>query len=167
MRIFITDKESDLPAIAAGLARSARATDATLERVLALNPQIADTARVPAGSVLVLPDADVRAGAGAVVGGSTLGELGETVGAGLRAATTRVTERLEALTRDHAAVRDALKTAAAKRVIEGDPLLAQRLEASEARFKADQKEATESKARFSEIQKAALGEFARLEKLLG
>jgi hypothetical protein len=166
MRIFITDKESDLSALAAGLARNARAAGSTLERVAALNPHLADMARIPAGSVLLLPEEELRAGAGTVAGGSTLGELGESVGAGIRAAATRVNARFETAVEDHNAVRDALKTAAGKRLLEADPLFAKRIAAAEAQFKVEQKEAAENKARFSEIQKSAQSEFARLQKLL-
>lgn len=167
MRIAIVEDEKDLAAVAAGLARSARVAGTTLERVITLNPQLAGATRVPAGTVLVIPDEDLRADAGTVAGGTTLTELGETVGAGIRAAGTRVADRFATRAEDHASVKEALKTAAAKRLVEGDPLLAKRLEAAEASFRVEQKEAAQSKARFAEIQKSAESEFARLQKLLG
>jgi hypothetical protein len=166
MRIFITEKDSDLSALAAELARNARGAGRTLERVAALNPHLADVARLPAGTVLLLPEDEVRAGAGTVAGGSTLAELSDTVGAGIRGAATRATQRFATIEEDHAAVKDALKTAPAKRLLEADPLFAKRVAAAEAQFKVEQKQATENKARFTEIQKAAAAEFARLEKLL-
>lgn len=166
MRIIITDAEGKLSDLVEGLARNSRVTGTTLERVVALNPQLADAARVPAGSVLVLPDEDLKAGAGTVVGGATLTDLGETVGAGIRAAGTRAADRFTTLAEDRASVKEALKNAVAKRLVESDPLLAKQLEAAEARFKVEQKEATESKARFAQLEKSALAEFARLEKLL-
>lgn len=167
MRILITENDSDLTALAAGLARNTRAAGTTLERVLALNPQLADATRVPAGTVLVLPDEDLKAGTGTVVGGATLTDLGETVSAGIRAAGTRAADRLTTILDEQAEVKKVRKTAAVTKLLASDPLLAKRLDAAEANFKVVQKEVTENKARFAEIQKAAASEFALLEKLLG
>lgn len=167
MRILITEKESDLTALAAGLARNTRAAGTTLDRVVALNPQLADAARVPAGTVLVLPEDDLKAGVGTVVGGSTLTDFGEAVGAGIRAAGSRAADRLATLVEEQAEVKKVRNTAAVKKLLASDPLLTKRLDAAEANFKAEQKEATANNSRFAEIQKAAAAEFALLEKLLG
>ena len=65
MRIFITEKETDLEALASSLARTPRAAAAVRERVLALNPHLADAKRIPKGGVLILPDSpELKAGVG-------------------------------------------------------------------------------------------------------
>ena len=61
----------------------------------------------------------------------------------------------------------ALKSAAAKRLVESDPLLQKQLAAAEARFKADQKRAAETQEQLDEVQKFALAEFEKLQKMLG
>ena len=53
MPIFITEKETDLEALASSLARTPRAAAAVRTRVLALNPHLADAARIPKGAVLM------------------------------------------------------------------------------------------------------------------
>jgi hypothetical protein len=166
MKIAITDRESDLTALATGLARNARASGTTLERIVALNPHLAAAARIPAGSVLRLPEDDLRVGAGTVPGGSTLTDLSDIVGAGIKAAATRAKQRFATVEADYAAVKDALKTARAKKLLEADPLFAKRVAAAEAQFKVERKQATENKARFAQLEKSAQAEFARLEELL-
>jgi Phage Tail Protein X len=168
MRIFITEKETDLEALASSLARTPRAAAAVRERVLALNPHLADAARIPKGSVLILPDSpEVKAGVGTSVSGASAGEIAERFSAGVRAQLGRAAARLESLTAERAAVRDALKSAAAKRLVESDPLLQKQLGAAEARFKEDQKRAAETQEQLDEVQKFALAEFEKLQKMLG
>lgn len=168
MRILVTEKAMDLPALAASLARNARTANAALERVKALNPQIADAQTLAAGTVLILPDApELKSGAGEAAGGKSLSDLGARLHAGLRDLDARVGRVGEQRAADHAAVRDALKSATAKRLIEGDPQLQKQLAAAESQFKADQKRATEVGAQMAEAAKLAEAEFAKLQLLLG
>ncbi|MET0210863.1 MAG: hypothetical protein ABW220_17600 [Burkholderiaceae bacterium] len=168
MRIFITKTETDLQALSATLSRKASGADATFERVAALNPQLANAKKLAAGTVVLLPDsAELKAGVGTAVGMDNLSDLVGEVTKGVKAASGRATSRFESIAADHSAVKDVLKTAAAKKLVESDPLLKQKLAAAETRFKADQKKATETKARFEETQKFAVAEFEKLAKLLG
>jgi hypothetical protein len=168
MRIFITEKETDLEALASSLARTPRAAAATLARVKALNPHLTDAASIPKGGVLILPDGpDIKAGAGTVVGGVNLGEVAGKFAVGTRVQVSRAADRLDSLTADRTAVRDALKSAAAKRLVDSDPLLQQQLADADAQARADQKSATEARAGIAELTKAAQAEFVRLQKLFG
>jgi len=168
MRIFIAKTNTNLKSLGETLLKGSSAASGTLDRVMALNPQVEDFQHLAAGTVLILPDApDLKVSAGSPVGSGDLADLASEVGVGLRAVGTRTANRFETLAEDHAAVKDVLKTAAAKRVIESDPSLANRLKAVDARFKVDQKAAAETKAQFDEVQKLALAEFERLQKLLG
>jgi hypothetical protein len=168
MRIFITKTDTDLQALGASLSRKPSAAAATLERVVALNPQLANADRLVAGTVLLLPDsAELKAGVGTAIGSDNFADLVSDVTKGMKAASGRVTSRFETVAADHAAVKDALKTAAAKKLVEGDPLLKQKLATAEAKFKVEQKRATEAKSAFEETQKHALAEFEKLAKLLG
>lgn len=168
MRIFITKTDTDLKSLSATLLKSSSAASGTLDRVKALNPQVEDFQRLAAGTVLILPDApDLKVSAGSPVGSGDLAGLASEVGAGLRAVGARTANRFETLASDHSAVKDAIKSAAAKRLVESDPTLAKRLKAVDAQFKVDQKAAAETKAQFDEVQKLALAEFEHLQKLLG
>jgi hypothetical protein len=168
MRILVTEKAMDLPALAASLARNARGAHAALERVKALNPQIADAQRLAAGTVLILPDApELKPGAGQAAGGEVFSDLGDRLLAGLRDLEARHGRVVEQRAADHAAVRDALKSATAKRLIEGDPQLKEQLAAAEAQFKADQKQATEMGAQMAAAAKLAEAEFEKLQNMLG
>ena len=118
--------------------------------------------------MLILPDGpEIKTGVGTSVGGVNLGEFADRFGADTRAQVSRAADRLESLTAERAAVRDALKTAAAKRLVESDPLLKKQLAAADAEFKATQKRATEARAEIAEVNKAAQAEFARVQKLFG
>ena len=168
MRIFITDKETDLEALATSLARTPRAAAATLARVKALNPQLADAARVPKGGVLVLPEGpDIKTDAGTSVSHVPLDELAGNFTSGARTQASRAAQRLESLTVERGAVRDALKAAAAKRLVDNDPLLQKQLAATDAQFKSEQKRATDARAANAELAKAVQAELARMQKLVG
>jgi hypothetical protein len=168
MRIFITEKETDLEALASSLARTPRAAGAVRERVLALNRHLADAARIPKGSVVILPDSpEIKASVGTSVSGVSAGEIGQRFSAGARAQLSRAAARLESLNAERATVRDALKSTAAKRLVESDPQLQKRLVAADAEFKAEQKRATEFRALIEKAAGEAQAELARLQKLIG
>lgn len=168
MRIFITDKATDLATLVASLARRASARDVTLERVKALNPQLSDTTELGVGTVLILPETpELKASAGAPAGAESLETLGSRLHTGLRDVESRTTRGFEALVADRGAVHDALKAAAAKRLIEGDPQLKKQLAAAEAHFQAEQKRVGERREQLKEAAKIVETEFARLQKLLG
>jgi hypothetical protein len=169
MPIFIiTDKATDLATLVGSLARNKHAAGAILERVKALNPQIADAQRLGAGTVLILPEsADLKPGAGEPAGGEALAALGTLLHTGLRDVDGRLTRASEALAAEHAAVRDALKAAAARRLVESDPQLKEQLAAAEARFKADQKRAAETREQLDKVKKVAPAELETLQKMFG
>jgi len=168
MRILNLKTPTDLNTLGNTLLKDPSATSATLERIKALNPHVADFQRLAAGTVLILPDAaDLKPDVGSALGAEGFGDLALKASSGIRALATRAANRLDTLVADHAAVKDSLKAAAAKRLVESDPLLVQRLKAVDAQFKIDQKAAKEKKAQFDEIQKAAEEAFKRLLKLLG
>jgi hypothetical protein len=166
MDIYITKEETDFATLAAKVARSPRAAVAVRARLEALNPQFSK--RVPKGGVLVLPGGpDIKAGAGSTVRGTNLDELAERFKAGTREAAKRAGTRLEQLTAERTAVRDALKTAAAKRLVESDPLLQKQLAAAEAHFKAEQKRTAEATEQLKKSAELAEAEMAKLQKLFG
>jgi hypothetical protein len=167
MRIFITKTDTDLSALSATLLRKPGDASATLDRVRALNPQVEDFQRLAAGTVLILPDTpEIKAGAGTTVGSDNISDLADDLGSGLKTVNSRFANRVDDLKSDRVAVVAALKTAAVKRLVEGDPSLQKQLDASEVEFKREQKRVTETQAQLAEVQKLALAEFAQLQKLL-
>ena len=168
MPILITEKETDLEALASSLARTPRAAAAVRARVLALNPHLAEAARIPKGSMLMLPDSpEFKAGVGSSVSGVSAVEIADRFSAGARAQLGRAAARLESLNAERAEVRDALKSATAKRLVESDPELQKRLAATDVDFKAEQKRTAELTAQFKETAKLAEAELAKLHKLFG
>lgn len=168
MRIFITKTDTDLEALSASLLRRPREASAALDRVMALNPQIEDFQRLRAGTMLILPEeADLEAGVGTAVGSEGLDDMVAELSRGMHAVMIRADSRCEEMKSDHAAVAAAMKSTAAKRLVASDPGLKQQLRAAEAQFKIDQKHAAEAQAQLADVQKMALAEFARLQKMLG
>jgi hypothetical protein len=169
-RVFIVDKATDLQSLATSLARNARTFEATVQRLTSLNPQIAEARKVAAGTVLLLPDApELKPGLGEAAGTAprALADVASRVRAGLRAMDARSRELSQQRSADHATLREALKAAPAKRLVESDPVLAQRLAAAEAAFKAEQKRAVDQEAQLAQMAKVVDGELARLQKLFG
>ena len=168
MRILVTEKERDLEELAASVARTPRAAGAALERIRQLNPHLAEAKKVPKGGMLLLPEGtDIKAGVGTSISGVSLENVAASFDSGIRAVATRASSRFETLAADQSAVRTALKGAAAKRVVDADPLLKKQLAAADAQFKAEQKLATESRDELAELSKVAQAEFERLLKLIG
>jgi hypothetical protein len=168
MRIFITDKAMDISSLATTLGRGGRMSAATLERVKALNPQLGEARKIAAGTAVILPDLpELKPDAGEAAGASSIAEVSAHAKSGFRLATERITERAAQLAADQAAVKDVLKTAAAKRLLESDPVLRKQLAAAEAELKAEQKRVAEAQAQLAAADALAQTEFAKLLKLLG
>ena len=168
MRIFITDKAMDLSSLATTLGRGGRLTAAALERVKALNPQLGESRKIAAGTAVILPDLpELKPDLGEAAGAPSIAEVSAHVNAGLRHVTDRISERAAQLADDHRAVREALKTAAAKRLVESDPVLRKQLAAADAELKAEQKRVADAQAQLAAAAKLAEAELARLQKLLG
>jgi len=168
MRIFITEKETDLETLVSSLARTPRAAASVRARVLAANPHLADAGRVPKGGVLMLPDSpEFKAGVGSSVSAVSANVIADKFNAGARAQMSRAAAHLESLNAERTEVRDALKSAAAKRLVESDPELQKRLAAADVDFKAEQKRAAEVTAQLKETARLAEAEMAKLQKLLG
>jgi hypothetical protein len=119
------------------------------------------------GTVLFLPEIpELKISAGAPVGAESLEALGSRLQSGLRDVENRAKRGFDALVADRGAVRDALRAAAAKRIVEADPELKKQLAAAEAHFAAEQKRVVEAREQLTEAAKTLEAEFARLRDLL-
>jgi len=168
MPVYIVEKDMDIDALASSLARSPRAAAKVRDRILAANPHLEHLARVPKGGIVVIPPGtDIRTDAGTSTSGTNLEAFAGTLRDGLKDLDRRVTEHNDAQLSEHSALREALKGAAGKRLVEGDARLRKRLTAAEAQFKADQKQGTEARAQLAELTKAMQAEIARMQKAHG
>lgn len=169
MRVLLVKQASDLQTLSARLVgRRSAGASTTLERVKSLNPHV-DFNRIEAGTVLLLPDspdleaddADSRS-----IVDDAFEEVVREIQGGFKAALERISRAGNDLSAGRTAVNAVLKTAALKRLIEGDPLLKRQLseagEASGAEMKSIQDAAKQVKA----MQKASDAELALLRKLL-
>jgi len=170
MRLVIISQATDLPALRKMLFKSAQpaaASAAALERVQALNPHV-DLQHLAAGSVLLLPDLPgVNPSASRSISGDAFASLAAEAASGLKVSAERVRAGAESVAADRSGVTAALRTAAAKRVIESDPTLAKQLEAAAAHSTAQQKAAQEAAAALEKLAAQTAAELAALSKLFG
>jgi hypothetical protein len=168
MRTAIIDQPTTLLAFTKSIVRAARSVEATLERLKTLNPHLADTQKLAAGTVLVIPDSpDVKPGVGEPVGVQThsLTDFAAGLRTGLRDLAARHKQFAGERAAENAALRDALKAAPAKRLVESDPILKERLAAAETAFKVEQKRIAEVEAQLADTAKQVEAELAKMQKL--
>jgi hypothetical protein len=147
--------------------RDPAAASATPDLIKTLNAHIDFDRELPANAVLVLPDAvDVKAGTASPVGAHELHDFIASAEAALRAIGAGAAAAFKQADADHAAIAAALKPAAAKRLLESDPEVRQRLDAADAQYKTDQKRAKDAQSRIAAMLKQAPAELARLRKML-
>jgi uncharacterized phage infection (PIP) family protein YhgE len=168
MRILKMPNASTAPqALWRQLLRDPGAATATADLIRALNSHVNFDRDVPAGTVLLIPDAaDVKANAGIGAGSGQVDGLLADVEAALTAIAARVTSGLKQAEAGQAAIAAALKSAPAKRLVDSDPQVNASLETAAAQAKADQKRAKEIQSQLAAIQKQAPAELERLRKML-
>lgn len=169
MRIFVTraDGTTDPDALWRELLKRP-GTTATADAVKAFNAHVRFDRELPAGTVLLIPEAaDLKAGAGTAVGVGDINQVIADVDTGLKATSSRARTGFEMRESDHAALAAALKGAASRRLIESDPELKKQLQSVEAGFKADKQRAHETQSQLAELERLAAEEFEKLRKLLG
>lgn len=168
MRVIVIRQPLDPQGLARDLFGLAADASAMFERVKALNPHV-DFDRIPAGTVLLVPDApESRAGGEAVrsPGSDGFEAVAQDALAGLKAASERAASAGEASAADRAAFTAVLKTAAVKRLIESDPLLKAQVEQATRTFDADRGAVQEAARQIELVAKTASEELAALKKLL-
>ncbi|HEV8630789.1 MAG TPA: hypothetical protein VGV61_10765 [Thermoanaerobaculia bacterium] len=166
MRTIVVDERTDLEGLRKRLVGGKTVSAAALERLRSLNPHL-DLAKIPAGSVLLLPDLPgVRKGETSSVTGDPFADLSATLLAGVDAAVARAREGGRALLAEQKEVGAAIKSAAFRRAVEADPELGEQAEAAARVFKQDQEEAKASAEDLKTLRQEAAAELAALAKLL-
>ena len=169
-RTFVISKTTTLKALTAQLSTDAAAgdndapavTQATLQR---LNPHISDLARIPAGTVVFVPDTPNVRAATSSVGGQGFQEFAEQARQASASTTQRVSASYSALAEQQKEVATALKSAAVRKQVEADADLQKLVADSDAVFKADQQNAKATQQTLESIQKGVADELAVLAKM--
>ena len=169
-RTFVISKSTTLKALTAQLSTDAAAGDddasavnlASLQR---LNPHISDLARIPAGTVVLVPDTPNVRAATSSVGGQGFKEFAEQARQAGASTTQRVSASYGALVEQQKEVATALKSAAIKKQVDADADLQKLVADSDAVFKADQQNAKTAQQTLETMQKGVADELAVLAKM--
>lgn len=169
MRLIVIKQSTDLQALGAQLIGKKTGDAATLDRLKSLNPHV-DFNRIGPGTVLLLPDSpDLKAGANE----ATISPVGEAIDGiardvddGFKASAERMRNAVEALNIDLRAVSEVTKSAAVKRLIDGDPSLKKQLDGAVEAANNQQKTVREAATQMEALQKMVDEEFAALGKML-
>jgi hypothetical protein len=166
--MFVIKQATDLQGVSTQLLRrtAGEGGAGALERLQALNPHV-DFRRLAAGTVLLVPDSpEIKPSASRTLGGDPVDALVEDLSRGLKDQATRVRAMFKSQEDDRAAVAAALKTAAARRIVDSDPLLRDQLKAALQQSSDERKRAEQTVAQVTGIQELAARELARLQKLV-
>lgn len=167
MRIAIAAQDSDLPVFAAGLAADGAADAALLQEIERLNPHV-DFSRIPAGTVLLLPDrVGSRENASRGLADEGFDALAQQVRAAVEATTARVRAGHDALQVQRKEVSGVVRSAALKRLMESDAQVRQLVEQGESVFKADTLRAREAAMELEALGKEAVEALEQLARAVG
>jgi hypothetical protein len=168
MRIFVIKQATDLQGVGTQLLRrtASEGGAGALERLQALNPHV-DFRKLAAGTVLLVPDSpEIKPSASRTLSEDPVEALVEELSRGLKEQATRVKATIKSQEDDRSAVAAAVKTAAAKRILESDPQLRDQLKAALQQSSDDRKHAEQTQNQITEMEKLAVGELARLQKIV-
>lgn len=162
MRMFVLKQEQDLATLTARI--TAQGGAAGLERLRLLNPHLELGRRLDLGTVLLVPDDAAEAES---VSGAVFDALADDLKQGLKSASERVKSGYAKSDTLRKEVTAAVKTAAFKRVLEGDAELARQIAAADTAAKADKLRAKEADTTLSALDTMVAAELGRLRKLIG
>jgi hypothetical protein len=166
MRMIVINQATDLASVATRLLGGTAGREAGLQQLQRLNPHV-DVQSIAPGTVLLVPEgAGFEAGQSSSVSGQAFEGLRTQVLAATAAAAPQVRQGFDALASDRADVTNALKTAAVRRVVDGDPDLKPQLDAAAQQFKQDQQRAKDAALALKLLQDGALAELDTLAKRL-
>lgn len=169
-RTFVVKEDTTLDQLGGTLldARS-RGTrlETAMQELTALNPH-ADPAKVPAGTVLLVPDTPgFKPTAGTSVQSGALHDLQALLATALAGAAQGARTGLATRAAGRTEVATAMQTEEFKRLAGNDPELARQAEAAQAALATQEKEEGEAEQAFAGIGKAATEALAQLAKQLG
>lgn len=170
MRMLVIDEDTDLGGLGRKLLRrgaKGASRDASLDKLRQLNPHL-DLTQLKAGAVLLVPDLpDLDDAGGESIGGEAFAGFIAEVEDGWSSAALRARRAQARLDDDAAALGEALKSPAVKRIIEADAELKPQLAAAQAALKADRERAASALQQLEAAQAATKVELAELRKLFG
>jgi hypothetical protein len=168
MRMIVIKEPSDLPALADRLIKPGRpSASVALDRLRALNPHV-DFARLDAGTVLLVPEhPDFEGGEASSIGGEAFASLAKDALSGLEAAASRIRAGFAQQDAQRKEAQTALRSAAFKRLAEGDEALRKQAAEVEARFASALKRVGETTALLAAMDKVLKAELDALARRLG
>jgi hypothetical protein len=169
-RTFVVKKDSDLRSLSSALLdarfRGPQA-DGAMERLKALNPH-ADLDKVPAGTVLFVPDSPgFKPSVGTSAQSGPIDEFRSLVSSALNDASARLRSGNAARASERSDVAAALKSAAFKRVAGDDKDVAQQASDAQKAMATEESEDKQAEETFEAASKAVLASLAQLGKLAG
>jgi hypothetical protein len=170
MRMLVIDEETDLRTLRTRLVDGRVAEDraeAALRNLQALNPHV-DLARLPAGTVLLVPESnEFKPSASDSPGESSRDELRDIVRSGFQELSARLKSGNEGQNAEAEATTAIAKSRSVKKILEADPELDEQVRAALVRFKEERSEAEEAERALETMIEGTLAELASLEKLVG
>lgn len=170
LRTLVVSKATTLKALTASLSAEPAgageaAPGADLASLRRLNPHIADLDRIPAGTIVFVPDTPTsRAASGSVVE-QGFNDFANYVRQAVESSAKRVDASHGALAEQQKEVAAALKSAVIKKQIDADADLQKQVKDAEAVFKADQQSAKTAQQMLEALQKDVTEELAALAKM--
>jgi hypothetical protein len=169
MRVVKLEEKADLTSLSTLLLKANLSTiqsEKALAALRALNPHV-DITEVPAGTVLLVPDApSFKVSASDPVLGNALGEFQQVVRTALDETAANLKASTAARAAERADIMAVLKGAPLRRIIEADSALKQQV-ADATKALQEEEEADKSEETLARASKAALAKIAELRKRLG
>ena len=166
MRMIVIKQASDVQGLTLRLfKRGSSRVEVSLDKLKKLNPHV-DFSSIDAGTVLLVPDhPDFDDGDATSVGGEAFDSLAKDATTGLKSAIARIRGGFERQDTQRKEVGAVFRSAAFKRLAEGDEALKTQAGEAESRFKAETKRAAETAALLEATEKAMQTELAALAEL--
>ena len=170
LRTYVVSKSTTPKALSALLASDADSGEgegptARLAALQRLNPHIADLARIPAGTVVLIADAANARGATRSVAGPGFEAFAEQLRQAAAASSQRVNTSYGALAEAQKEVAGILKSAAIRKQVDADADLQRQVKEAELVLKADQQNTKAAQQTLAALQADIGQELAVLAKL--
>jgi vacuolar-type H+-ATPase subunit I/STV1 len=164
--MVVVKQEMDVAALMKRLGRG-RTDEAPLVATLQrLNPH-ADFARLPAGTVLLLPERETFEGAEIEsVAGEAFSDIADELRTGLKTAAQRIGAAYDRAESDRKNIASITRRTDVKRIIDGDPQLRQQVAAAEARFEELTSNGKQVRSALGAMDQAVAAELEELGRLM-
>ena len=170
LRVLMVKEETDVKSLSKTVLTtklSAAQSEVAIASLAAANPHV-DFEKVPAGTVLIIPDApSFKANVGDPVHDDSFAAFEKIVKSGQTSIGDLLETAAAARREERANVTAAFKLAAVQRLAKADPALKEQMDAANAAMKASQEEDAETAKTFAAVQDGITDALETLRKVLG